>query len=482
VDKYLERLAAIDQRVGELLAGESLTQEQQAEYDRLVGADGNGGERAKLVAKIGQVQAQEERERQRLALEHSRAQAVSDQLRAQHTVAGGNRLSTPDAQTINSPASAVAAANLGATTIPAQVRDHAAEARCGYQTFGSFAMDVMNASISRRPSDRLLRIWDAERKNAAATGMGEAVGSDGGFLVPTEFNMKIMERVYESQSLLARCDRYNIGGNSIVFPRNAETSRANGSRWGGVRAYWLGEGSQGTGTKPTLGRLTLNLHKLMTIGVMTDELISDAGPVADQYMNKCFAAEIDFAVGDSLVNGTGSGQPMGILSAACTVSVAKETGQAAATISATNVLKMWARMQARCRQNAVWLINQDTEPQLLSMQIGTGVANQVVYMPPGGLSAQPYATLMGRPVLPVEYCATLGTVGDIILVDLSQWVAVTKSSGPQSDVSMHFYFDTDQQAFRMVFRIDAQPWWASALTPYKGTATQAPAVTLATRS
>jgi HK97 family phage major capsid protein len=116
------------------------------------------------------------------------------------------------------------------------------------------------------------------------------------------------------------------------------------------------------------------------------------------------------------------------------------------------------------------------------MQIGTGVANQVVYMPPGGLSQQPYATLMGRPVMPVEYCATLGTVGDIILIDLSQWVLAKKRGGPQAAATAHLYFNTDEQAFRLVFRVDAQPWWASALTPYKGSNTQSCAVTLATRA
>ena len=44
-------------------------------------------------------------------------------------------------------------------------------------------------------------------------------------------------------------------------------------------------------------------------------------------------------------------------------------------------------------------------------------------MPPGGLSGQPYGTLLGRPVIPIEQCSTLGTVGDIILADLKQFIA-----------------------------------------------------------
>ncbi len=361
---------------------------------------------------------------------------------------------------------------------PARPRDHEVEGRLGYNTFGEFALDVRRAkSHDMTPSPKL------EISRRAAQGMGISVGSDGGFLAPPTFAQKIFERIYGPDSLAGMCDPYDVTGNSIIFPRNSESSRVNGSRYGGVSSYWLNEGVAPTLSKPTFGRLQLDLHKLICLGAMTDELLADSeGFALDQYLIKCFSGEAGFRVGDSLVNGSGSGQPLGALAAPCTVSVSKETGQSAATINATNVLKMWSRMWARCRQNAVWLINQDIEPQLLSMQIGTGVANQVVYMPPGGLSAAPYATLMGRPVMPVEYCPTLGTVGDIILIDLSQWVLAKKSAGVQTAVSAHLYFNTDEMAYRLIYRVDAQPWWATALTPYKGSNTQSCAVTLATRS
>jgi HK97 family phage major capsid protein len=163
------------------------------------------------------------------------------------------------------------------------------------------------------------------------------------------------------------------------------------------------------------------------------------------------------------------------------VQVAKETGQAAATVLTENIVKMWSRMFGPCRDKAVWLINQDVEPQLFTMTVGVGAGGQVTYLPPGGLSAKPFATLMGRPVLPVEWCATLGTAGDIILADLSQYVTISKG-GIDYNQSMHLRFDYDEQAFRFVFRVDGQPWWSSALTPFKGSNTQSCFVTLATRS
>jgi HK97 family phage major capsid protein len=115
------------------------------------------------------------------------------------------------------------------------------------------------------------------------------------------------------------------------------------------------------------------------------------------------------------------------------------------------------------------------------MTIGTGGTTLVAYMPPGGLSANPYATLMGRPVVPVEWCATLGTVGDIILADLRHYVTATKGM-IEPNMSIHLRFDYDESVFRFIFRIDGQPWWTAALTPYKGANTQSCFVALATRA
>ena len=115
------------------------------------------------------------------------------------------------------------------------------------------------------------------------------------------------------------------------------------------------------------------------------------------------------------------------------------------------------------------------------MNVDVGTGGQLVYMPPGGVSQAPFATLMGRPVVPTEFNATLGTVGDIQLVDFQQYL--TASIGTVNAASsIHVAFLTDETVFRFTYRIDGQPWWATALTPFKGTNTQSPFITLATRA
>jgi HK97 family phage major capsid protein len=145
---------------------------------------------------------------------------------------------------------------------------------------------------------------------------------------------------------------------------------------------------------------------------------------------------------------------------------------------------MYSRIFAQSRPNAVWLINQNIEPQLFTMSLAVGTGGIPIYMPAGGLSGQPYGTLFGRPVIAIEQAATLGTVGDILFVDLPGGYILAEKGGIQSDMSIHVRFVYDESIFRFVMRIDGQPVRASALIPYKGGASynQSHFVALETRS
>lgn len=380
----------------------------------------------------------------------------------------------------------------GAGKLFGEARDTKAEGQWGFKSFAHYLHEIKEASgpgNAQFASDfvgRITKAYDASpgkrawQETKAVSGMSEAVDSEGGFLVPPTFSSQIFQRVYDND-LLTRTDKYTVTGREMIFPAIDETSRVDGSRFGGVLAYWRDEAATVTATKPKLRQVKLSLNSLMALGYITEELQSD-GPALDTFLTKNFAMEIEFAIGNALINGTGVGRPLGIKNAACLVSVSKETGQAAATINTQNLVKMWSRMWGPSRKNAVWLINQDVEPALLTLTLGIGTAGVATYMPPGGLSDSPYATLLGRPVLPVEFCATLGTVGDIILADMSQYVTISKGSA-DTQMSMHLRFDFAENAYRTIFRIDGRPWWHSALTPASGSSnTLSPFVALATRA
>ena len=84
-------------------------------------------------------------------------------------------------------------------------------------------------------------------------------------------------------------------------------------------------------------------------------------------------------------------------------------------------------------------------------------------------------------MIPGEYTQTLGTQGDILLVDLSQYLLVDKG-GVEAAQSMHVRFLNDEMTYRFIYRVDGQPIWNAALTPFKGTNTLSPYVTLDARA
>ena len=259
-----------------------------------------------------------------------------------------------------------------------------------------------------------------------------------------------------------------------------ETSRA-ATRYGGIVGYWKDEAASKMASKPKFRQIELSLKKLIGLCYATDELLADASAL-ESFIRQAFVGEFGFLIDDAIINGTGAGQPLGILNAGCIVSVAKETGQNADTVVAENIVKMHARRFAGQTQNYAWFYNQNIEPQLFTMSLAVGTGGVPIYMPPGGLSNAPYGRLMGLPAIAIEQAATLGDQGDIILANFQNGYILAEKGGIQADMSIHVQFLYDESVFRFVLRIDGQPVRASALTPYKGTDTQSHFITLAARA
>jgi HK97 family phage major capsid protein len=172
---------------------------------------------------------------------------------------------------------------------------------------------------------------------------------------------------------------------------------------------------------------------------------------------------------DSIIRGSGAGQPLGILNAGSLITVDKEAGQDADTLVTENLVNMWARLLPRSKQNAVWLINPSIEPQLYQLALSVGTGGLPVFLPAGGMSATPYMSLLGRPVIPCESCSTLGDLGDIILADLGAgYVLAEKAGGAKFAQSIAVRFVYDELAFRLTYRFDGAPMLASAITPAQG--------------
>lgn len=348
-----------------------------------------------------------------------------------------------------------------------------------FRSFGEQLLAVYRSAKNPHQADK--RLLELDKRAVATNGMSEGVGADGGFLLQDDYSSELLRNAVETGLIAPRCRRMPTtpGSTGIQFPVIQETSRVEGSRWGGVQVYRANEAAAATAKKAKFGLERMGFEKLIGMFVATDELLSDATFLA-AWMSAAFQEEFACKIDTEVVRGTGVGQMKGILNAGCLVSVAKETSQAAATIVGMNVVKMFARLFARSQANAVWLANQDCFPQIATLTITKDKSDIPLYSPPNLIAGQTLGSILGRPVIYVEQCSTAGTQGDLILADLSRYMIIEKD--PQQASSIHVYFDTEQTAYRFSVRNNGQPMLKQAITPMNGSNTLTDFVVLDTRS
>jgi HK97 family phage major capsid protein len=361
-----------------------------------------------------------------------------------------------------------------------QVKNETQELK--YKSLGEQLIAARDFAVGKS-MDKRQEALGQRLKITSPSGLGEMVDADGGFLVQPEFSAELFQLAHQTGKLASKCRRVPIGANSNGLKWNAvdETSRAAGYRRGGISVYRTHEATAATATKPKIAAREMTLEKLAGAFYATDELLADSTALAAM-VTAWFGEEFGFKMDDEIIRGGGAGEMLGILNAGCLVSVGAESNQTATTLVAENVEKMFTRMYAPSVPRAEWYINQDVWPQMFKFCHVIGATGGVaVFMPPGGLSTSPYGTLFNRPINVIEQCATLGTKGDIIFADLSQYIIIEKG-GVESASSIHVKFLEGEQVFRFTVRNNGQPLWKAALTPAQGSNTTSPFVTLDART
>jgi len=358
------------------------------------------------------------------------------------------------------------------------------ERKAVYGHIGEQLRDIM--TVGNPNPSRTEYAGAVERLNkvqAAASGASSGTSSDGGFLIEKDSATMLNEGTIATGLLSSRCFRVPISENAdgLKLKLMDESSRANGSRFGGIQVYWAAEADTVTATKPKFREAKWELNKLFGLFYGTEEVLRDASALT-AIVNRWFPMEFGFKIDDGIVRGTGAGMPQGIISAGCTVSQAIETGQTRATdpVLYENIAHMYARLLSSSDANAAWLINRALLPYIMLMKLDVGTGGAPVFLPPNGAAGQPYMTLLNKPIIPIEQCEAPATTGDFILADLNEYLLIDKG-GIESSVSIHVRFIYDESCFKWTYRLDGAPIRNKTLTPYKGgsTATQGPFVILA---
>lgn len=314
------------------------------------------------------------------------------------------------------------------------------------------------------------------RAAAGSDEQGTYAEQYGGFTVPETTLPGLLSVPFEGDPTIGRTQMVPMATPMVKIPARTDKNHST-SVAGGFTVTRRPETIDFTSSRMTTERIALEASSLVGLAFATEEILQDSAVSFAALIDAGFRDQFMSHILDEKIRGEGVGEYEGVLNSNCEVQITKESGQAAATINYKNVVKMRARSWGY--GNALWLANHDCLPELAQMSLAVGTGGAPVYVP-GTFGGQP-DTLLGRPIFYSEYPATLGTVGDLILWNPTQYLEGVYQP-LRSAESIHVRFVAHERAFKLWMRNAGACWWRSALTPAQGTNTLSPIVTLATRA
>jgi HK97 family phage major capsid protein len=307
------------------------------------------------------------------------------------------------------------------------------------------------------------------------------VPSEGGFLIPEVLRSELLAVALEQSVVRQRARVIPMETLRVPFPAVDSTSNVS-SVYGGVVGYWTEEGAALTASQAAFSRIVLDAKKLTAYTEVPNELISDSAISFQAFLDQIFPEALNFYEDIAFLKGSGVGEPQGALEAGNTaiVEVAKESGQAADTVVWENLVKMYARMLPGSLDRAVWVVSPDVFPELATMSLSVGTGGSAIWLN-NGVQGPPM-TILGRPVVVTEKApGVLGDKGDISFVDFGFYL-IGDRQVMSAMSSPHFKFQNDQTAYRIIQRVDGQPWLQSPCTPQNNSDPLSPFVQLAARA
>lgn len=351
------------------------------------------------------------------------------------------------------------------------VNDPNPETTGGFASIGEFAASVHSAVMARQHGGEI----DDRLMAALPAGTHQGGGDAGeGYLLPPDFRNQVWELVQTFDEYGPVIDEEPTSQRSVKLYADETTPWGSG----GIQAYWRAEGSKMNETQLHQDPRDVPLHELYTMAVATEELLEDAVRLEARLTRKA-AMAIGYKKNLAIVEGTGTGQPLGWRNGPALVTVAKESGQAAGTITAKNILKMYSRLETIPGDQPFWQANRESVEQLASMTIG----DRPIWMPSTGLASAPGGTILGLPLRFSEFSEAVGQQGDIELISPMGYYGARRASGVQAATSIHLFFDYNARAFRWTFRYGGQPHLSAPIAPKAaGAGTRSHFITLAERA
>lgn len=224
----------------------------------------------------------------------------------------------------------------------------------------------------------------------------EGQDTEGGYLVPDEFEHTLVQALNEENVLRQYCHVFTTSSGTHQIP----VVGAHGE------ASWVDEtGSyepEGVNQDETFGQKLIGAHKIGTLIKVSEELLNDSAFDLEAYFRSEFARRIGNTEENAFLNGNGTKKPTGILNATdgAEVGVAA-TGKTA--ITADEVIDLFYSLKAPYRKNAIWVLNDATVKAIRKLKDGNG---QYLWQP--GLSAGESDVILGHKVITSAHAPLIG--------------------------------------------------------------------------
>ncbi|MBB5723209.1 HK97 family phage major capsid protein/HK97 family phage prohead protease [Loktanella ponticola] len=213
------------------------------------------------------------------------------------------------------------------------------------------------------------------------------VGTDanGGFLAPQEFGGELIKLLNEFSPLRQYAKVIQISAASIIYPR----------RLTGTSASWTAETANRVASGMTFEQVTMTPYELATFTDASNALLEDNAYNLEGELLSDFAESFAKTEGLAFVKGTGTGQPVGIMTSTDIAEI--KTGVAAnfpAANPADVLIAMYHKIASVFAQTGVWMMNRNTLAVVRTWKDGNGR-----YLVLDPITAGAPSTLLGRPVV-----------------------------------------------------------------------------------
>ena len=286
--------------------------------------------------------------------------------------------------------------------------------------------------------------WDVTRKKEVTPEMkntlNEGSDTEGGYLVPDEFENKLVTGLKENTVIRAHAHVITTSGGLHKIPVVA----SHGS------ASWIDEEGAYTESDETFGQVQLDAHKVGTIIKVSEELLNDSAFDLENYIAEEFTRRIGDKEEEAFLTGNGTGKPTGILNATGGGQVGVTTASATA-ITADELIDLYYSLKAPYRKKAIWVLNDTTIKAIRKLKDSNGN-----YLLQPALKDGEVSTILGRPYFTSAYAPEIAAGAKTILFgDLSYyWI------GDRQGISFkrlnERYADNGQIGFLAFKRLDGK--------------------------